>query len=52
MVEDYLDFLKEAGHEEDVERIEATIKAMGDADIGTGGPEEWQNVLNCPQVSR
>ena len=52
MVDDYLDFLKEAGHEEDVERFEATIKAMGDADIGTGGPEEWQNVLNCPQVSR
>jgi tetratricopeptide (TPR) repeat protein len=52
IAESYLSFLKEAGHEEDAKRFEATSKTMGDADVGTGGPEEWQNVLNCPEMSR
>ena len=52
IVESYENFLTEAGHEEDEKRFEVTIKTMRGAYIGTGGPEEWLNVLNCPQKSR
>ena len=52
IAESYSDFLRKAGREEDSKRFEAAMKTMGDADIGTGGPEEWQHVLNCPDMSR
>jgi hypothetical protein len=51
MAESYIEFLKNAGHAEDANRVTATIKSLGPADIGVGGPEAWRSVLDCPRAA-